>query len=70
MAYTEHFSIANLPYGIASSKTHPEKAVATRLEDVVIFLADLDLQCSDHVKSALQQVRRAMSFRGKAPMLM
>lgn len=68
MGYAEHFSIANLPYGIASSKSHPEKAVATRLEDVVIFLADLDLQCSDHVKSALQQVRRAMHF-GKAPLL-
>ncbi|KAK8135392.1 hypothetical protein PG984_003332 [Apiospora sp. TS-2023a] len=53
MAYTEHFSLANLPYGIASCSAHPEKAVATRLNDFILFLADLPLDCSDNVKSAL-----------------
>ncbi|KAK8017524.1 hypothetical protein PG993_013850 [Apiospora rasikravindrae] len=53
MAYTEHFSIANLPFGIASCSAYPEKAVATRLCDLVIFLADLPLDCSDVVKSTL-----------------
>ncbi|KAK8030574.1 hypothetical protein PG990_000308 [Apiospora arundinis] len=53
MAYTEHFSLANLPYGIASCSAHPDRAVATRLNDFVIFLADLPLDCSDIVKSAL-----------------
>ncbi|KAK8101712.1 fumarylacetoacetate hydrolase FahA [Apiospora kogelbergensis] len=53
MAYTDHFSLANLPYGIASCKEHPEKAVATRLHDLVIFLADLPLECAENVKSAL-----------------
>ena len=56
MAYAEHFSLANLPYGIASSSAHPEKAVATRLHDFVIFLADLPLDCSDVVKAALTKV--------------
>lgn len=56
MAYTEHFSLANLPYGIVSCSAHPEKAVATRLQDFVVFLADLSLDCSDDVKSALTKV--------------
>lgn len=52
MAYAEHFSTANLPYGIASS-ANGEKAVATRLGDAVIFLADLNLDVSAGVKTAL-----------------
>jgi fumarylacetoacetase len=36
--YAEQFSIAKIPFGIASSSSHPHKSVATRLEDDVIFL--------------------------------
>ncbi|KAF6845343.1 X-Pro dipeptidyl-peptidase C-terminal non-catalytic domain-containing protein [Colletotrichum musicola] len=42
MSFSQHFSIANIPYGIASSAGHP-KAVATRIGDLVVFLADLEL---------------------------
>lgn len=36
--YAEHFSLANIPFGIASSVAHPAKSVVTRLHDNVIFL--------------------------------
>lgn len=36
--YAEHFSLANIPFGIASSVAHPTKSVVTRLQDNVIFL--------------------------------
>jgi fumarylacetoacetase len=39
--YSEHFSFENIPYGIASSSSHPQKSVATRLGDQVIFLDQL-----------------------------
>jgi fumarylacetoacetase len=39
--YAEHFSIENIPYGIASSTEHPQKTVATRFQDTVIFLDEL-----------------------------
>ncbi|CAJ2507687.1 Uu.00g088730.m01.CDS01 [Anthostomella pinea] len=55
MSYTDHFSIANIPYGIASDASHADKAVVTRLEDLVFFLAELDLEGSESVKSALSQ---------------
>ncbi|KAI0471634.1 fumarylacetoacetase [Xylariaceae sp. FL0804] len=55
MSYAEHFSIANIPYGIASDASHPDKTVVTRLGDHVIFLADLDLDCPQEIKSALSQ---------------
>jgi fumarylacetoacetase len=38
---SDHFSIENIPFGIATSKEHPRKAVATRFEDTVIFLDEL-----------------------------
>ncbi|KAL5335210.1 hypothetical protein BJX70DRAFT_410682 [Aspergillus crustosus] len=38
--YSHHFSINNIPYGIASSQTHPQQA-ATRLHNTVIFLGTL-----------------------------
>ncbi|KAL4929751.1 fumarylacetoacetate hydrolase family protein [Aspergillus undulatus] len=38
--YSHHFSIANLPYGVASSPNHPQQC-ATRLENTVIFLGAL-----------------------------
>ncbi|OIW29733.1 fumarylacetoacetase [Coniochaeta ligniaria NRRL 30616] len=43
MGYAEHFSIANIPFGIASRGSHSKPAPVTRLEDTVFFLADLDL---------------------------
>ncbi|KAI0023550.1 fumarylacetoacetase [Xylariomycetidae sp. FL0641] len=55
MTYAEHFSIANIPYGIASDGSHPDKAVVTRLGDDVIFLADLELDCKDAVKTTFSQ---------------
>ncbi|OOG00043.1 hypothetical protein ASPCADRAFT_40176 [Aspergillus carbonarius ITEM 5010] len=39
--YSHHFSIDNLPYGIASSPTHPTPQCATRLHNTIIFLSDL-----------------------------
>ncbi|KAI1738491.1 fumarylacetoacetase [Xylaria scruposa] len=54
MAYTEHFSIANIPYGIASDASHAN-SVATRLGDNVFFVADLDLNCGESMQAALVQ---------------
>ena len=39
--YSQHFSINNLPFGIASSPQHPNRQCVTRLENTVIFLAAL-----------------------------
>ncbi|KAL2816192.1 hypothetical protein BDW59DRAFT_177430 [Aspergillus cavernicola] len=41
--YSHHFSLNNLPYGIASSPTHPQQC-ATRLHNSAIFLSTLQ-QC-------------------------
>ncbi|KAI0514417.1 fumarylacetoacetase [Xylaria bambusicola] len=54
MAYAEHFSIANIPYGIASDESH-SKSVATRLENKVFFLVDLDLNYSPGIQAAVWQ---------------
>ncbi|KAI3334343.1 fumarylacetoacetase [Ustulina deusta] len=54
MADTEHFSIANIPYGIASCGSHT-RSVATRLGDNVFFLTDLDLNCSMGTQTAISQ---------------
>ncbi|OJZ89287.1 hypothetical protein ASPFODRAFT_78773 [Aspergillus luchuensis CBS 106.47] len=40
-SYSDHFSIHNLPYGIASSPSHTTPQCATRLHNTVIFLSDL-----------------------------
>jgi len=40
-AYTSHFSIANIPYGIGSSTAHPTPQAVTRIDDTVIFLSSL-----------------------------
>jgi fumarylacetoacetase len=37
-SYAHHFSLANIPFGIASSSAHPTPAAVTRLGDDVIFL--------------------------------
>ncbi|KAI1312778.1 fumarylacetoacetase [Xylaria venustula] len=50
----EHFSLANLPFGIASDRTHT-KSVVTRLEDNVFFLSDLELRCDPHMRDAISQ---------------
>ena len=39
--YANHFSIDNIPFGIASNASHTHKSVATRFEDTVIFLDEL-----------------------------
>lgn len=57
MSFSNHFSIKNIPYGIASSSSHPQQAVATRVHDHVFFLSDLPIQTSEEVKSAFAQVR-------------
>jgi fumarylacetoacetase len=38
--YAHHFSVHNVPFGIASSKAHPKPQAVTRLENSVIFLHD------------------------------
>jgi fumarylacetoacetase len=38
--YAHHFSIGNVPFGIASSKAHPQPQAVTRLGNSVIFLHD------------------------------
>ncbi|KAJ4326437.1 hypothetical protein N0V94_000112 [Neodidymelliopsis sp. IMI 364377] len=40
-AYTSHFGINNIPYGIASSSKRPRPQAATRIGDDVVFLAEL-----------------------------
>ena len=37
----DHFSLTNIPFGIATSSIHPRKLVVTRLENNVIFLSEL-----------------------------
>jgi fumarylacetoacetase len=39
--YTSHFSIANIPYGIASSSRRQKPQAVTRIDDNVIFLSEL-----------------------------
>lgn len=38
--YAHHFSVRNVPFGIASSKAHPVRQAVTRLGNSVIFLHD------------------------------
>lgn len=57
MSFSNHFSIKNVPYGIATSSSRPQKAVVTRVNDHVFFLSDLPIQASEEVKQAFAQVR-------------
>ncbi|KAB5545588.1 fumarylacetoacetase [Coniochaeta sp. 2T2.1] len=67
MSYAEHFSIANIPFGIASSSSHPRPAPATRLEDVVFFLADLELDVDPAVRDTFSQTTlNALAAQPKA----
>ncbi|KAH6684046.1 fumarylacetoacetase [Halenospora varia] len=43
MSYTAHFSAENIPFGVASSASHPNKSAATRFKDHVIFLDTLSV---------------------------
>ncbi|TDZ51626.1 Fumarylacetoacetase [Colletotrichum trifolii] len=54
MNVSDHFTIANIPYGIASTADHA-RGVVTRLGDVVVFLADLDLNTPSAIQSTLSQ---------------
>lgn len=56
MSFSNHFSIRNIPYGIASSNNHPQ-AVVTRVHDYVFFLSDLPIQTSEEIRQAFAQVR-------------
>lgn len=58
MSFSEDFSIKNIPYGIATCKGHPQRAVATRIGDHVIFLIDLDLSIAEEIREAIGQVRK------------
>lgn len=55
MSFSEHFSIKNIPYGIATSDGHPQRAVATRNHDHVVFLNELDLNVAEDLKQAIDQ---------------
>lgn len=57
MSFSNHFSIKNVPYGIASSNSHPEKAVVTRVHDHVFFLSDLPIQTPEEIRQAFALVR-------------
>lgn len=57
MSFSNHFSIRNVPYGIATSSSHAQKAVVTRVHDHVFFLSDLPIQTSEEVRQAFAQVR-------------
>ncbi len=39
--YDSHFSLANIPYGIASKTPNEAPSVVTRLFDTVVFLDEL-----------------------------
>lgn len=39
--YDSHFSLANIPYGIASKAPNEAPSVVTRLFDTVVFLDEL-----------------------------
>lgn len=55
--YASHFGLANIPFGIASSRIHPSPQSVTRYEDNVIFLADLHEALAD-IASLPQDVFR------------
>jgi hypothetical protein len=68
--YSHHFSINNIPFGIASSASHPEKAVATRLEDIVIFLDELaiyDPSLPSSIVATFSHVGSSNLFSNKRP---
>lgn len=67
MSYSEHFSLKNIPYGIATGPGHAQRGVATRIHDQVIFLKDLGIQSDEDVKHALGEVMRSRSPTTRLP---
>ena len=70
--YTDHFSIKNIPFGIASSSSHPEKSVVTRFEDSVLFLDELvNLEplksLSEETKRTFSQVSKMLTINHPQP---
>lgn len=45
--FRSHFGIENIPFGIASSKKHNRLQAVTRIENNVVFLADIVQSVSD-----------------------
>lgn len=39
--YADHFSLSNIPFGVASSSEHSKPSIATRFKDDVIFIESL-----------------------------
>lgn len=60
MNYSEHFSIKNIPYGIATGPGHAQRGVATRIHDQIVFLSDLDIEIDEEIKQALGEVGRIL----------
>lgn len=59
MSYSDHFSINNIPYGIASDATrHTEPSVATRIHDQIVYLQDLDIDIAPEVKETFTHVSK------------
>lgn len=62
-SYASHFGINNIPYGIASSTTHPEPQHATRIGDHVLFLADFpDLEPFNAIAAPLSSIFREQTL--------
>lgn len=59
MGYAEHFSIANIPFGIGSGVSRSQPAPVTRLEDTVFFLADLHLPVDPAITQTFSHVSAA-----------
>jgi fumarylacetoacetase len=61
--YDSHFSLDNIPYGIASKTPNEDPSVATRLLDTVVFLdevakAGLLSDLPSEIVATFNQVRR------------
>lgn len=59
MGYAEHFSLSNIPFGIADTDRRAQPGVVTRLEDTVFFLSDLDLDTDPVTRATFSQVIHA-----------
>jgi hypothetical protein len=65
--YASHFGINNIPYGIASSTVHPKPQCVTRINDIVVFLADLaDDGLFDNVSAPLSTIFRSSTLNAFA----
>ena len=55
LGYSSHFGVNNIPFGIASSKSQLSPTCATRFEDHVIFLSQLNLGIQELPQHVFQQ---------------